>query len=155
MESVEHRNEDSGRDQEPQDISAANEPVLCAIGVDLCWCPNYSNSRLERGHERQGKGQALHAPVCQQELLCGLLPSSREGIIQPYGHRGHQEQDKQHKVNSSEFVSSAVHSDKVKALVRRWGKHSVAAAIHEEKRCTCTFKKTHLYSIQKDFSNTS
>lgn len=94
MESVEHWNEDVGRYQEPQDISAANEPVLCAIGVDLCWCPHYSNSGLERSHEREGKGQATHAPVSQQELLCGLLPSSREGIIQSYCHGGHQEQGK-------------------------------------------------------------
>lgn len=64
MESVEHRNKDVGRDQEPQDISTANEPVLSAIGVDLRRGPDYSNSRLERGHERQGKGQAPHAPVC-------------------------------------------------------------------------------------------
>lgn len=56
MESVEHWNEDVGWDQESQDISTANEPVLCAIGVDLCWRSHNSNSGLERGHERQGKG---------------------------------------------------------------------------------------------------
>lgn len=94
MKSVEQRNKDVGWDQEPQDISAANEPVLCAIGVDLRWRPHYSNSRLERGRERQGQRQAPHAPVSQQKLLRGLLPSAREGIIQPNGYRGHQEQGK-------------------------------------------------------------
>lgn len=104
MQSVEHRNENVCWYQETQNIRAANEPILCAIGVDFSRRANDGHSRLEGGHERQRERQALDAPVCEQKLSRGALATSGEGVVQPDGHGGHQQQRKYHIINNSEVL---------------------------------------------------
>lgn len=45
--SVEHRNEHTSRDEEAQDVSATDEPVLSAVRVDLCRDAYDGHGRLE------------------------------------------------------------------------------------------------------------
>lgn len=104
MQSVEHRNKNVCWYQETQNIRAANEPVLRAIGIDFSRRANDGHSRLEGSHERQRERQALHTPVCEQKLLRGALASSGEGVVQPDGHGGHQQQRKYHIINNSEVL---------------------------------------------------
>lgn len=98
--------------QETQNIRAADKPVLCAIAVNLSRRANEGHGGLEGGHERQRERQALHTPVCIHELLRGALASSGEGVVQPDGHGGHQQQRKYHIINDSEvLVPCGIHNE--------------------------------------------
>lgn len=98
--------------EEAENISAADEPVLSTVSVDLCGYPNDRHSRLEWGDERQRNRKAAHAPVCQQKLLCGALSPTRQSVIQPDAHRGCQQDGKYHIVcNSEVLLVGRVHPD--------------------------------------------
>lgn len=112
MQSVEQRNENVCWYQETKNIRAANKPVLRAIGVNLSRRANDGHGRLEGGHKRQRERQALHTPVCEQELSRGALASSGEGVVQPDGHGGHQQQGEYHIINNSEvLVACGIHTE--------------------------------------------
>lgn len=83
VEPVQQRDENVRWDEEPEDVSAADEPVLRAVGVDLSWNADDGHGGLEGGDEGQGDGEAAHAPVRHQELLRGSLPPTRHGVVQP------------------------------------------------------------------------
>lgn len=112
VKSVEHRDENVCWYQETQNIRAAYKPVLRAVGVDLSWRADDGHSRLESGHERQRERKALHLPVSEQKLLRGPLTPSGEGIVQPDGHRGYQQQSKYNIIHRTEvLVSCGIHTD--------------------------------------------
>lgn len=89
--SVQHRNEDISWNEEAQNVSTSDEPVLSAICVDFCWYAYDGHSRLEWGDEGQWNRNTSHAPVRHQELLCGSLTSTRHGVVHADAHRGSQQ----------------------------------------------------------------
>lgn len=66
---VEDRDEDMSRDEQAQEVGAAQEPVLSPKGVHLRGSPQDGHGRLEGGEQGQGHGQAAHGAVRHQELL--------------------------------------------------------------------------------------
>lgn len=93
-EPVQQRDENVRRDEQPEDVSTADEPVLRAVGVDLCRNADDGHGGLEGGDERQRDREAAHAPVRHQELLRGSLPAAGHGVVQPDARRGRQQQAK-------------------------------------------------------------
>lgn len=102
------------RDEEAQDVSTANEPVLSSVRVDLCRDAYDGHGRLERGDERQRHRQTPHVPVCHQELpRCPLAPA-RERVVQPDGHGSSQQDGKYNIVHNREVLPlGRVHPDSV------------------------------------------
>lgn len=82
---VQHRNENMSRNEEAQDVGAADEPVLRPVGVDLRRDADDGHGGLEWGDEGQRDREGAHAPVGHQELLGGALAAARQGVVQPDG----------------------------------------------------------------------
>lgn len=92
------------RNEEAQDISAANEPILSSIGIDFSRDAYDGHGRLEGGDERQRHWQTAHAPVCHQELLRRPLPPACECMVQSNGHGSGQQDAKYHIVHIFEAL---------------------------------------------------
>lgn len=85
LQAVEDGDEDVRGDEQPQEIGAAQEPVLGAEAIDLCRHPQDGHRRLEGGQQGQGNGKKAHAAVGQQEFLHRALPPAAQCIEQPDG----------------------------------------------------------------------
>lgn len=92
------------RNEEAQDISAANEPILSSIGVDFSRDAYDGHGRLEGGNKRQRHWQTTHAPVCHQELLRCPLPPACERVVQADGHGSGQQDGEYHIVHNGEVL---------------------------------------------------
>lgn len=107
-EPVEDRDEDVGRDEKTQEVGTAQEPVLCAVGIDLWGGAQDGHGWLESGQQGERDGQAAHTAISQQELLRGTLAPPGEGVEESDAHRSHQEDGEDHVIHAGEMHLNGV-----------------------------------------------
>lgn len=112
MQSVQHGNENVGRNEQTEEVGTADEPVLSAVSVDFRRHADNRHRRLEWGEERQRNGKTAHAAVRQQELLRGALTPPRKSVVQPDADGGGEQERKYHIVCGREvLLVGRVHAD--------------------------------------------
>lgn len=85
--SVEDWYEDVGRDEQAQEVGAAQEPVLSPKGVHLRGGAQDGHGRLEGGQQGQRHGQAAHGAISHQELLRQTVLRFKAGTVGGQGGR--------------------------------------------------------------------
>lgn len=113
-EPIENWYENVCRDEQAQEVGAAQEPVLRAMCVNLRWSTQNGHRWLKGGQQRKGHRKAAHAAVGQQELLCGPLATPWEGIVKADSSGGHQQHGKNHIIHCAEVHLNNVPHDAVR-----------------------------------------
>lgn len=88
-EPIENWYENVCRDEQAQEVRAAQEPILRAMCVNLRWGTQDGHRWLKGGQQRKGHRKAAHAAVGQQELLSGPLTPPWEGMVKADSCGGH------------------------------------------------------------------